>query len=120
MGSKRKDDNKTNRLNEEYRVHYSSFIGSLIYLLNTRPDIAFAVTKLMKFMHRPGQEHFRALIHLLQYFRDNIHDGIMFYRKGEYSPKCDLLTCTGEKGILYLFGIHKSLWQDFPDTDRST
>ena len=38
-------------------MEYSLVIGSLIYLLNTRPDITFAVTKLAKFMRVPGQEH---------------------------------------------------------------
>ena len=45
-----KTDDETKSLSEEYRLDYPSVIGSLIYLLNTRPDITFAGTKLAKFM----------------------------------------------------------------------
>jgi Reverse transcriptase (RNA-dependent DNA polymerase) len=38
---------------------YQSIIGSLLYLMiGTRPDIAFAVTKLAQFSANPFQEHF--------------------------------------------------------------
>jgi hypothetical protein len=38
---------------------YQSIIGSLLYLMiGTRPDIAFAVTKLAQFSANPSQEHF--------------------------------------------------------------
>ena len=80
----------------------------LIYLLNTRPDITFAVTKLAKFMRRPGREHFCALIHLLQYLYDNINFGITFYRKDEDSLVYDLQTSAREKNVPRLFGMHDS------------
>ena len=111
-----KNDNETKSLSEKYRIDYASVIGSLIYLLNTRPDITFAVTKLAKFMRRPGREHFRALIHLLQYLCDNTNVGITFYWKVEDSPVYDLLTSAGEKNIPCLFGMHDTSWQDCPDT----
>jgi Reverse transcriptase (RNA-dependent DNA polymerase) len=39
--------------------NYQSIIGSLLYLtIGTRPDIAFAVTKLAQFSANPSQEHF--------------------------------------------------------------
>ena len=89
-------------------------------LLNTHPDITFAVIKLAKLMRRPGHEHFHALIHLLQYLRDNTNIGITFYWKVEDPPVYDLLTSAGEKSIRFLFGMHDSSWQDCPDTDQST
>ena len=92
----------------------------MIYLLNTRPDITFAVTKLAKFMHRPGREHFCALIHLLQYLHDNTNVGLTFYWKVEDSPVYDLLTSAREKNIPCLFRMHDSSWQDCPDTGQST
>ena len=75
-----KDLNEVTQLSEEYRMDYPSTIGSLIYLLNTRPDITFAVTKLAKFMQMPGRRHFKALIRLLGYLRDNSEYGIKFYK----------------------------------------
>jgi Reverse transcriptase (RNA-dependent DNA polymerase) len=43
----------------EFLRQYQSIIGSLLYLMiGTRPDIAFAVTKLAQFSANPSQEHF--------------------------------------------------------------
>ena len=36
---------------------YRSLIGSLMYLTSTRPDIMFAVSLVVKFMHQPHQSH---------------------------------------------------------------
>jgi len=33
---------------------YKSLIGSLLYLIATRPDIIFVASLLSKFMHSPG------------------------------------------------------------------
>ena len=41
-------DKEVENLSQEYRLDYPSVIGSLIYLMNTRPDISFTVTKLAK------------------------------------------------------------------------
>ena len=41
-------------IDPELQSHYQTVIGSLLYLtLGTRPDIAFAVTKLAQFAARP-------------------------------------------------------------------
>ena len=38
------------------QLEYSRIIGSLMYLMNcTRPDIAYAVSKLSRFTHNPGK-----------------------------------------------------------------
>ena len=36
---------------------YTSLIGRLMYLTSTRPDIMFAVSLVVKFMHQPHQSH---------------------------------------------------------------
>jgi transposase InsO family protein len=49
-------------------VPYSEAIGSLIYaMLGTRPDIAFSVGYLCRFMSRPTMEHWMALRRVLSY-----------------------------------------------------
>ena len=40
---------------------YSSVIGMLLYLENTRPDIQFAVNQCARFMQNPGVPHARAV-----------------------------------------------------------
>lgn len=39
---------------------YQTLVGKLIYLSHTRPDIAYAVGVVSKFMHRPQEEHLAA------------------------------------------------------------
>ena len=41
-----KDDVEAQRFSIEYRMDYPSVLRSLIYSMNTRPDISFAVIKL--------------------------------------------------------------------------
>ena len=115
-----KDDKEVQALSAEYRIDYPSVIGSFIYLLNTRPDLTFAVTKLAKFMRKPGRNHFKGVIHVLQYLRDNIQKGLKFYRHIEDSPMYDLLKQNNVKLDHNMFGMHDSSWQDCPDTGRST
>jgi hypothetical protein len=47
---------------------YQSIIGLLLYLMiGTRPDIAFAVTKLAQFSANPSQEHFERAKYICRY-----------------------------------------------------
>jgi hypothetical protein len=49
---------------------YVSAVGALMYLaIATRPDIAFAVGVLCRFMANPGPEHWKAVKHLFCYLR---------------------------------------------------
>jgi hypothetical protein len=49
-------------------VDYAGAVGALMYLaIVTRPDIAYAVGVLCRFMANPGPEHWKAAKHLLCY-----------------------------------------------------
>jgi len=55
-------------IDPELRSHYQTVIGSLLYLtLGTRPDIAFAVTKLAQYAARPTQEHLNKVLYICCY-----------------------------------------------------
>jgi hypothetical protein len=45
---------------------YKQLIGSLMYLVNTRPDICFAVNTLSQHMVEPRQVHWMATKHILR------------------------------------------------------
>ena len=61
---------------------YQRLVGRLIYLTHTRPDIAFAVSVVSRFMHKPKEMHLKAVHRILQYLKGNPGKGILF-KKGE-------------------------------------
>ncbi|KAF7843961.1 putative copia-type protein [Senna tora] len=40
---------------------YRQIVGSLQYLLTTRPDFAYSVNKLSQFMSEPTEEHYQGV-----------------------------------------------------------
>ena len=51
-------------------VHYSSIVGSLVYAqVCTRPDIAFVVSMLGKYLTDPGQSHWKAAKKVVRYLQ---------------------------------------------------
>ncbi|MGH3053820.1 MAG: reverse transcriptase domain-containing protein [Gaiellaceae bacterium] len=107
-------------LEQHYNLDYRSCTGALLYLNCTRPDIVFAVMKLVKFNLNPGRPHFEALIHLLGYIRDHSLYGLQFYSNTHDSPVYSLLSQHNITTKRDLFAFSDSSWQDCPDTGRST
>jgi hypothetical protein len=52
---------------------YRSIVGSLRYLVHTRPDITFAVGFVSRFMEAPTTEHWAAVKHLIRYIAGTLH-----------------------------------------------
>lgn len=63
-------------------VHYQRMVGKLIFLTHTRPDIAYAVSVVSRFMAAPQVPHAQAVKHLYRYLQGTI-DLALFYRRGE-------------------------------------
>lgn len=61
---------------------YRSIVGSLRYLVHTRPDISFAVGYVSRFMEKPTTEHLCAIKHILRYIAGTVHHGLS-YTKGQ-------------------------------------
>ncbi|KAL2243405.1 UNVERIFIED_CONTAM: Retrovirus-related Pol polyprotein from transposon TNT 1-94 [Sesamum indicum] len=67
------------------KIPYSNVIGSIMYLMVcTRPDIAYAISCLSRYMSNPGTPHWEALKYLLRYLRGTIDIGITFSRNYDY------------------------------------
>ncbi|CAA0842075.1 cysteine-rich RLK (RECEPTOR-like protein kinase) 8 [Striga hermonthica] len=65
-------------------VPYSNAIGSVMYLMvSTRPDIAYAVSCLSRYMSNPGMPHWEALKWLLRYLNGSMHVGLKFSKCSE-------------------------------------
>ncbi|XP_066333359.1 secreted RxLR effector protein 161-like [Miscanthus floridulus] len=61
---------------------YQSIVGSLRYLVHTRPDIAFAMGYVSRFMEDPREDHWVAMKWLLRYVKGTVDQGIIFPKTG--------------------------------------
>lgn len=87
------------------RTNYQSMIGSLIYLMiGTRPDIAWAVTRLSQYMQEPTSLHIEAAKHIFRYLR----------RTADYKIRYQ---GAGQSGLI---GYSDADWGENRDNRRST
>ena len=59
---------------------YRQLIGSLMYLVNSRPDLCFAVNTLSQFMVEPRRVHWIAAKHVLRYLAGTMDYGLDYKR----------------------------------------
>ena len=58
---------------------YAQVIGSLMYVMNcTRPDIAYAVSKLSRYTSNPGPNHWKAIVRVLRYLKYTKNYGLHY------------------------------------------
>ena len=63
------------------QLEYSRIIGSLMYIMScTRPDIAYAVSKLSRYTSNPGHDHWKAILRVLVYLKHTKNYGIHYTR----------------------------------------
>ena len=65
---------------------YRSVIGSLRYLVNTRPDLAYSVGVVSRYMETPTSEHWAVVKHILRYLKGTIEFGCKYERSTELKP----------------------------------
>jgi len=61
-------------------AHYHRLVGSLRYLVHTRPDLAFVVGYVSQFMERPTVEHLQAVKRVLHYVAGMLDYGLHYKR----------------------------------------
>jgi len=59
-------------------TQYRSIIGSLRYLVNSRPDIAYAVGIASRYMECPGAQHWAVVKQILRYVRGTLNYGFSY------------------------------------------
>ncbi|XP_071689212.1 uncharacterized mitochondrial protein AtMg00810-like [Rutidosis leptorrhynchoides] len=64
---------------------YQKLVGKLIYLTNTRPDIAFAVQCLSRYMHSPLSSHLKLALRILRYLKGSPGKGVLLSRSASIS-----------------------------------
>jgi len=62
---------------------YRSLIGSLRYIVNSRPDLAYAVGVVSRYMEALGREHWDAVKRILRYLKGIVGYGCKYRKGGE-------------------------------------
>jgi hypothetical protein len=68
-------------------TQYRSIVGSLRYLVKSRPDLSFSVGYVSRFMEKPTTEHMTAVKRILRYTEGTLHYGCVYKRKSEARPR---------------------------------
>ncbi|MFS8006619.1 putative RNA-directed DNA polymerase [Helianthus anomalus] len=102
----------------DHPTEYRKMVGSLIYLTLTRPDIAFAVGVLSRFMQDPRKPHMIAVKGVLKFLKATAGKGVCF--KNQSTPKVrgfcdadyggDLDTRRSTTGYVFLYGSSPISW----------
>jgi hypothetical protein len=89
--------------------NYRSLVGSLMYLLFTRPDISFAVNQLTRHLNDPRPDHWRAAIRLLRYLKGTQTLALTYRRPDKDKGQSAVIT-----------GFSDADWGGDTETRRST
>lgn len=85
---------KTSEGNKVNATLYKQIIGSLRYLCNTRPDIAYSVGVVSRFMEEPRETHLLAAKRILRYVKGSLDLGILFPVRMNEETKAEFLGFT--------------------------
>ena len=92
-------------IQEMQKIPYSSVVGSLMYAqVCTRPDIAFIVGVLGRYLNNPGMDHWKAAKRVMRYLKKT-KDYMLTYRRSDH---------------LEIVGYSDSDFAGCPDSRRST
>ena len=70
---------KKNKGQSVSQLQYTQVLGSLMYIMNcTRPDLAYSVSRLSRYSHNPGRDHWDALVRVLQYLKHTMAYGLHY------------------------------------------
>jgi hypothetical protein len=93
---------------------YRGMVGSLLYLASwTRPDIAFSVSDLSRFVSNPGKPHLEAAKRVFRYIKKTISFGLTYKTPVSHPSMPEIPANT-------LWGYVDSDWAGCPDSRRST
>ena len=101
-------------------TQYRRLVGSLRYLVHTRPDLAYSVGYVSRFLQRPTTEHEQAVKRIIRYVAGTLDHGLYYPRcPGEahlvgYSDSDhagDIDTSKSTSGILFFLGKCLISWQ---------
>jgi hypothetical protein len=86
-------------------TEYRRIAGALRYLVNTRPDLAYAMGYVSRFMEKPTVEHLLTVKKVLRYVTGTVHQGCDSDLVG------DVDTRKSTTGVLFFLGDSMVSWQ---------
>jgi hypothetical protein len=91
---------------------YRSIVGSLQYLVNSRPNLANSVGYISRFMENLTTEHMVAVKRVLRYIAGTLHFGCYYQRKKEAQLILagDIDTRKSTTGVLFFLGSSIITW----------
>ena len=103
-------------------IPYASLIGALMYAtIGTRPDIAFAVGALSRFLSYPGRHHWNEAKCTLCYLKDTVSHAICYRSTASPSEAAVGHSCgVGIQPTGSIKGLCDSNWAGCVNTQRST
>ncbi|KAK9076083.1 hypothetical protein SSX86_004416 [Deinandra increscens subsp. villosa] len=99
-------------------TYYRKLVGSLRYLLHTRPDLGYSVGLVSRFMESPKQSHLAAVKHILRYVKGSTNIGLKYEAEGDgkivgYSDSsfgCDVEDRRGTTGTIFYYSGNVITW----------
>ena len=64
-------------------TYYKQIVGSLMYLIATRPDMMFVVSLISRYMENPTELHLLAAKRVLRYLKGTTEFGIFYKKRGD-------------------------------------
>ncbi|XP_052197308.1 secreted RxLR effector protein 161-like [Diospyros lotus] len=65
-------------------IPYANVIGTIMYsMISTRPDLAYSISLLSRFMSNPGKSHWDAPKYVLRYIKGTTGVGLSYMKRGE-------------------------------------
>ncbi|KAL8167899.1 hypothetical protein V2J09_009398 [Rumex salicifolius] len=98
---------------------FRSIIGSLRYLVNTRPDLSFSGGVLSRFMENPKVSHMEALKRILRYVKGTLQFGCVYKKDPSYTEVMgysdsdlagDIDDRKSTSGVVYFLGKSPITW----------
>ncbi|GKF87462.1 hypothetical protein Tco_0258339 [Tanacetum coccineum] len=60
--------------------HYRGMIGTLLYLIASRPDLQFAICMCARYQARPTEKHLNAVKRIFRYLKGTVHRGLWYLK----------------------------------------
>jgi hypothetical protein len=99
-------------------TRYRSIVGSLSYLVNTRPDLSYSVGMVSRFMESPNVEHWAAVKRIIRYISGTKHLGCRYLRGvasellgySDSDHAGDLVKTKSTSGVVFFLGRNIITW----------